>query len=127
MHPENESHNRIEGGCNTCHIAHVVRSFYQGDLEMSIRVPKLTSEVPTRIAILAALMVFCGPAWPTDTPSSDKLPASELLRKVVDSELKAEANDHSHWMYQVRERHHGKKKCDWLFKPVKANSIGCGR
>jgi hypothetical protein len=71
---------------------------------------KLISDWPTRIAILAALMVFCGRAWPTDTPSSDKLPASELLRKVVDSELKAEANDHSHWMYQVREQHHGKKE-----------------
>jgi hypothetical protein len=77
---------------------------------MSVHVKKLTPEVPARIAILAALMVFCGLAWPTDTPSSDKLPASELLRKVVDSELKAEANDHSRWMYQVREQHRGKEE-----------------
>lgn len=71
---------------------------------------KLISDWPTRIAIFATFLGFCAPAWPAGTSSGDKLPATELLRKVVDSELKAEANDHSHWMYQVREQHHGKEE-----------------
>jgi hypothetical protein len=69
---------------------------------------KLISDWPTRIAILATFLGFCAPAWPAGASSGDKLPAAELLREVVDSELKSEANDHSHWMYQVRARHHGK-------------------
>jgi len=71
---------------------------------------KLISDWPTRIAMLATFVGICAPAWPAGTSSGDRLPATELLRNVVDGELKAEANDHSHWMYQVREQHRGKEE-----------------
>lgn len=75
---------------------------------MLFRVQKLMSALPTHVAVVAALLVFCAPVWPQGTSGEDGLPAGELLRRVVDEELKAQANDHSHWMYQVREEHSGK-------------------
>jgi hypothetical protein len=75
---------------------------------MLFRVQKLMSALPTHVAVVAALLVFCAPVWPQGTSGEDGLPAGELLRRVVDEEVKAQVNDHSHWMYQVREEHSGK-------------------
>src|SRR6202521_4194976 len=60
--------------------------------------------------IAAAFLVFCIPAYPQNTSGDAGLSAGELLRGVVNSELKAQANDHSHWMYQVKAGVSGKEE-----------------
>jgi hypothetical protein len=67
---------------------------------------------PLRIAglVAAAFLLFCIPASPQNTSAEAGLPASELLRRVVNSELKAQANDHSHWMYEVKSGVSGKEE-----------------
>ena len=60
--------------------------------------------------IAAALLVFCVPAYVQNTSSDAGLSAAELLRRVVNSESKAQANDHSHWMYEVKAGVSGKEQ-----------------
>jgi hypothetical protein len=66
--------------------------------------------LPTHVAIITALLVLYSPARSEDRWDDDRLLAGELLRKVVDSGLKAEANDHSHWMYEVKEGRPGNER-----------------
>lgn len=40
--------------------------------------------------------------------------AGELLRKAVESELKAQSADHSHWMYQEKTEDSGKEQVKWI-------------
>src|ERR1700730_47481 len=60
--------------------------------------------------IAAAFLVFCIPALSQNTSGDGGLSAGELLRKVVNSELKAQANDHTHWMYEVKAGVSGKEQ-----------------
>ena len=60
--------------------------------------------------IAAAFLVFCIPALSQNTSGDAKLSAGELLRRVVNSELKAQANDHSHWMFEVKAGVSGKEQ-----------------
>ena len=60
--------------------------------------------------IAAAFLVFCVPAYVQNTSGDAGLSAGELLRRVVNTELKAQANDHSHWMYQVKAGVSGKEE-----------------
>src|SRR6202795_195457 len=60
--------------------------------------------------IAAASLVFCVPAYVQNTSSDAGLSAGELLRRVVNSELKAQANDHTHWMYEVKAGVSGKEQ-----------------
>ena len=60
--------------------------------------------------IAAAVLVLCIPAFPENTSGDGGLSASALLRRVVNSELKAQANDHSHWMYQLKAGVSGKEQ-----------------
>src|SRR5437899_2862939 len=60
--------------------------------------------------IAAVFLVFCVPVLPQNSSGHGGLPADELLRRVVNSELKAQANDHSHWMFQVKAGVSGKEE-----------------
>jgi len=60
--------------------------------------------------IAAAFLVFCIPALSQNSSDDAKLSAGELLRRVVNSELKAQANDHSHWMFEVKAGVAGKEQ-----------------
>jgi hypothetical protein len=40
--------------------------------------------------------------------------AGEVLRKAVNSELKAQSNDHSRWMYQEKAKDAGKEQVKWI-------------
>jgi hypothetical protein len=60
--------------------------------------------------IVAAFLVFCLPALAQNTSGDDGLSSGELLRRVVNSELKAQADDHSHWMYEVKAGVPGKEQ-----------------
>src|ERR1700686_82504 len=70
---------------------------------------------PTRLLrvgglIAAAFLVFCVPAYAQNTSGDAGSSAGELLRRVVNSELKAQANDPSHWMYEVKAGVSGKEQ-----------------
>jgi hypothetical protein len=60
--------------------------------------------------LVAAFLVFCIPALPQNTSGDGGLSAGELLRRVVNSELKAQASDQSHWMYEVKAGFSGKEQ-----------------
>src|SRR5882762_9253798 len=60
--------------------------------------------------IVAAFLMFCIPALPQNTSGDGGLSAGEHLRRVVNSELKAQANDHSHWMFEVKAGVSGKEQ-----------------
>jgi len=70
--------------------------------------PARSLRVPGVIA--AAFLVFCIPTLAQNTSGDAGLSAGELLRRVVNSELKAQANDHSHWMYEVKAGFSGKEQ-----------------
>ncbi len=79
-----------------------------------VRLAKTVVELAKRLRvsglIAAAFLVFCVPAYVQNTSSDAGLSAGELLRRVVNSELKAQANDHSHWMYEVKAGVSGKEQ-----------------
>ncbi|HSZ62487.1 MAG TPA: hypothetical protein VK828_11850 [Terriglobales bacterium] len=69
----------------------------------------------TRRFVFAACMICCflcsgAAVVGQNTPTENNLSASELLRRAVDGELKGQADDHTHWMYQVKETHAGKEE-----------------
>jgi hypothetical protein len=65
-----------------------------------------------KISVLAtaALLIFCIPAWSQNTNVDEHLSASACLRRAVDGELKAQGDDHSHWMYELRSKVAGTEK-----------------
>src|SRR5438132_13692184 len=83
------------GECVACLTIPIV------ELARSLRVPGV---------IAAVFLVFCVPVLPQNTSGDSGLPAGELLRRVVNSELKAQANDHSQWMFQVKAGDSGKEE-----------------
>jgi hypothetical protein len=83
------------GECVACLTKPVV------ELARSLRVPGV---------IAAVFLVFCVPVLPQNSSGDGGLSADELLRRVVNSELKAQANDHSHWMFQVKAGVSGKEE-----------------
>jgi hypothetical protein len=69
-------------------------------LEAGVRLRKACAG----FCVLATL--FCIAAY--EQSGNDNVPAGELLRRAVDGELKAQAADHTEWMYQTRARDDGK-------------------
>src|SRR5882762_7377042 len=65
-------------------------------------VVKLARPLHVPRAIVAAFLVFCVPALPQNASGDAGLSAGDLLRRVVNSELKAQADDHSHWIYRLK-------------------------
>jgi hypothetical protein len=61
-------------------------------------------------SLICCFLSLCAPLVGQSLPADDKLSASELLRRAVDGELKGQADDHTHWMYQVKETHSGKEE-----------------
>jgi hypothetical protein len=78
-----------------------------------ISLSKRANQIATSIlpAIFLAF-VSCVAAFSQNPPKD--LSANDLLRKAVDSELKGQSNDHSHWMYQVTANDPGKKQVKWI-------------
>jgi len=63
-----------------------------------------------RIAVIAVVGIFCVQASSQPTSDVDQMPAGEFLRKAIDNELKAQSEDHSHWMYRVKSGSPGKEE-----------------
>lgn len=62
--------------------------------------------------LITALLVYvCGFATHRLCAQSSQLPPNELVRRVIENELKAEDQDHSHWMFRLEtEDKHGQKE-----------------
>lgn len=61
-------------------------------------------------SIICGLLCLCNPVLGQSTSPKNNLSAGDLLRRAVDGELKGQADDHTHWMYQVKETHSGKEE-----------------
>lgn len=60
------------------------------------------------VAFTLAAMIL-----PAGAQSAQKIPPNELVRTVINHELSAEANDHSHWMFRLEtENKNGSKDVD---------------
>jgi hypothetical protein len=53
------------------------------------------------VLVAVALLIFGVPACPQNTSANATLSAGDLLRRAIDGELRAQADDHTHWTYQV--------------------------
>lgn len=71
-------------------------------------VPELRHVFETTVLVTAAFCIFCIPALPQNATADEHLSASACLRRAVEGELKAQGDDHSHWMYEEREKVAGK-------------------
>jgi hypothetical protein len=60
------------------------------------------------------LIISCVSAFSQSTSGNGFLSAGDLLRKAVDSELKAQSADHSRWMYQAKSEDSGKEQVKWI-------------
>jgi hypothetical protein len=63
--------------------------------------------VSARIAASLAFFCFCRASY---AQSGETVTASDTLRQAVDGELKAQANDHTQWTYEVTARDSGKEQ-----------------
>jgi len=60
------------------------------------------------------LIISCVSAFAQSTSGNGSSSAGDLLRKAVDSELKAQSADHSQWMYQAKSEDSGKEQVKWI-------------
>lgn len=62
--------------------------------------------------LLAGTILFAttGQCPAQSGPGSENLSANDLVRQVIDNELKMQDQDHSHWMYQVETVKNGVKE-----------------
>ncbi len=74
----------------------------------------MTRAVVPTILTSVLLLIFCVPVRSQEATGEAGVSAIELLRKAVDGELQAQANDHSHWMYEVRAEESGQQKVKWV-------------
>jgi hypothetical protein len=61
--------------------------------------------VTTTLVLAARLLFACLSSSQT---SDGRPPTNELVRHIIDNELQAEKNDHSHWMLRLEKRKSGK-------------------
>jgi hypothetical protein len=81
----------------------------------SIGLSKMRGRFPISFLIgMTSLIISCASAVSQSTSSNGSLSAGELLRRVVESELKAQSADHSHWIYQVKTEEAGKEQVKWV-------------
>jgi hypothetical protein len=60
-------------------------------------------------------------AFPQNSSGNGRITARELLRRAVNGELKAQAEDHSHWMYEVKENASEKEQVRWVVETGEGN------
>jgi hypothetical protein len=69
------------------------------------------------VLIAAAFLIFPRvAASPRTASGDDQLSADQFLRKAVESELTAQENDHTRWMYQVRAGESGNEEVKWVIE-----------
>jgi len=60
--------------------------------------------------LIFCTLPFCTPGMAQGTSPDQPMPASELLRRAVDGELRGQADDHSHWMFHLKTIQGGKEE-----------------
>jgi hypothetical protein len=92
------------------HVAH------SQNAQRSCEIRRLSALFPVAAAatVMVCLLSFCIPLPAQSTSADNELSASELLRRAVDGELKGQADDHTHWMYQVKEIRSGIAEVRWV-------------
>ncbi len=73
------------------------------------RIASTQASKPLSKAWLSALLLASGAVLFAQAPDAS-LSANTVLRRAVDGELKAQADDHSHWMYRVKRNDGGKEE-----------------
>jgi len=78
-----------------------------------------SSKMRTRVAVcfltnVSFLIISCVSAFSQSASSNGALSPGELLRKAVDSELKAQSADRSHWMYREKTEHSRREQVKWI-------------
>jgi hypothetical protein len=85
------------------------------DPKQPLSLKKCASGFPTSILLGIFLTVVSSVSAFSQSASVQRdTSANDLLRKAVDSELKGQSNDHSHWMYEVTANDPGKKQVKWV-------------
>jgi hypothetical protein len=72
------------------------------------------------VALRAVLLGSAAAPW-CSLRADDGPPAGEFLRGVVAGELKAQADDHSHWAYQVKEEVAGRPEVRRMIETAQGN------
>jgi hypothetical protein len=75
----------------------------------------------TPVLIAATLLIFYAAACAQNTSSDATLSADNLLRRAINGELKAQADDHTHWMYQERMGVSGKEQVKLVVETREGN------
>ena len=80
-----------------------------------IGLPQTQNRVAISVLISAVFLIISWfSAFSQSASGNGTLPASELLRKAVGSELKAQSTDHTHWMYQEKTENSRKEQVKWV-------------
>ena len=82
----------------------------KGRLAGAIDILAIRIFIPLFILITAAFLILCIPAFSQNAPREDNVSAGECLRRAVDGELKAQTDDHTHWMYEIRTKVSGQEQ-----------------
>jgi len=86
-------------------------------MRRSISDPRASGRVAIPLLIAAAFLIFPRVAvFPQYTSGEGGLSADQFLRKAVDSELKTQDNDHTHWMYKVKAGESGNEEVKWAIE-----------
>jgi hypothetical protein len=79
--------------------------------------PRAPGRVAIPVLIVASFLISPHlAAFPQSTSGGAGLSADQFLRKAVDSELKAQDSDHTHWMYHVKARESGNEEVKWVIE-----------
>jgi hypothetical protein len=62
------------------------------------------------------LSISCVSAFPQSASGNGALSADRLLRNAVESELRVQSADHSHWKYQEKTADSGKEQVKWIIE-----------
>jgi hypothetical protein len=86
------------------------------DMEQrSIVLAKSGKAAAVAVLITAAFLFISGTlAFPQNKSAEKQESAGDLLRKAVAGELKAQSDDHSHWMYQTKTKDSTKEQVKWI-------------
>jgi hypothetical protein len=83
----------------------------------SITESRAPAKVAIPVLIAAAFLIFPRvAAFPQRTAAGEGLSPDQFLRKAIDSELKAQDNDHTHWMYQLKAGESGNEEVKWVIE-----------
>lgn len=79
-------------------------------VRLKMRPVMAMSRVTAVSMLIVWLLILCASAMAQSGSFDARMPASELLRRAVDGELKGQANDHTHWMFHLTTHRSSKEE-----------------